>query len=82
VIAREKLEHALLALNAVLVRARVMAFEHAPHQEIAKVLDVAELLPMLILESGDATARFRGQLEGLVEMDQGFKFALQRFEGD
>jgi hypothetical protein len=76
----EKLKNALNALNGVLVQARMMAFEGAPHKELAKVLDVAEYLPMLLIEKDDVTAQFRAQLEGLVQMNEAFGFALQRFD--
>lgn len=59
-IAQDTLMNALYALNAVLVQARLMALERAPHDKIAKVLDVAELLPMLIAEKDEATAPFAG----------------------
>jgi hypothetical protein len=36
---------------------------------------------MLIAEKDDATAHFRGQLEALAQMDKGFGWALQRFDG-
>lgn len=80
-IAQGKLNEALYALNAVLVQARMMAFEQVPHQTLAKVLDVAELLPTLIAREEDTTAEFRSQLEGLVRIDVGFTQALQRFDG-
>jgi hypothetical protein len=80
-IAQDKMNDALYALNAVLVHARTMAFEHAAHGDLARVLDVAELLPMLIAENADATAQFRGHLEALVQMNAGFGFALERFDG-
>jgi hypothetical protein len=79
-IAHGKMDNALHALNAVLVQARWMAFERAPHEELAKVLDVAELLPMLISRRDETTAQFRGHLEDLVQMNAGFGFALQRFD--
>ena len=75
-----KLNSALYALNAILVHARTMAFEQAPHQKIAKVLDEAELLPMLIARNDDTSSQFRMQLEALVQIDPGFGVALQRFD--
>lgn len=71
---------ALRALNFVLVMARKMAFERAPHETIAKVLDWAEVLPMLMLEEEDRTATFRSYLEALVEIDASFSGALARFD--
>lgn len=80
-IAPEKVANALHALNAVLVTARLMAYEREDHDKIANVLDVAEYLPMLMLEAADRTAEFRGQLEGLTAEDARFGFALERFDG-
>ena len=79
-IAQDKINSALHALNAVLVQARLMAFERAPHEELAKVLDIAELLPTLIARQDDTTEKFRGQLEALVQLNEGFGVALQRFD--
>jgi hypothetical protein len=80
-IAQEKLTDALYALNAVLVRARTMAFEREPHETLARVLDEAELLPMLIARKDDKTIQFRAHLEELIRIDAGFAHALQRFDG-
>lgn len=77
-----KWNNALYAINAVLVQARVMASEQAPYGKIAKVLDIAELLPMLIVRRDDTTSDFRAHLEGLVRIDPGFGIALQRFDGE
>jgi len=78
----EGLHSALYALNSALVRARVMAFKREPHDKIAKVLDVAELLPMLIARKDDTTAEFRRCLESLLSIDPAFGAALQRFDSD
>jgi hypothetical protein len=75
-----KQDAALYALNSVLVRARMMAFQQEPHDKIAKVLDVAELLPMLIARRDDTTAEFRLHLEGLLSIDPSFGAALDRFD--
>ncbi|MBE7448012.1 MAG: hypothetical protein HS111_03725 [Kofleriaceae bacterium] len=76
----DKQDAALYALNSVLVRARMMAFQQEPHDKIAKVLDVAELLPMLIARRDDTTAEFRLHLEGLLSVDPAFGAALERFD--
>lgn len=80
-IAHGKLNDALFALNAVLVQTRTMAFEHKPHKTIARVLDEAEVLPMLITRNDDTTVQFRAHLEELVRIDAAFAQALQRFDG-
>jgi len=76
------LKNALYALNGVLIRARAMAAMQAPYSDIAAVLDVAELLPMLIANNRDETDWFRRVLEGLVQTHPGFDFVLQRFDGE
>lgn len=76
----KKEEAALLAIHAVLVLARAMAYNKAPHEEIAAVLDDAELLPMLILRNTDQTEFFRMMLKGLAERFPGFGGALDAFD--
>ncbi|MFO0697508.1 MAG: hypothetical protein U0230_28275 [Polyangiales bacterium] len=71
---------ALRAINYVLVYARLMAYEQASHQDLAYVLDIAEYLPMLMLEERDCTSRFRDQLEGLAARLPSFGVALERFD--
>jgi len=48
--------------------------------ECARVLDVAEYLPMLMLDSRDRTIEFREQLVGLAAMLPQFALALHRFD--
>ncbi len=79
-IAQDKMKPALFALNAVLVHARTMAFEEAPHATLAKVLDIAEVLPMLVARPDDTTREFRLHLESLVSIDERFSSALRRFD--
>jgi hypothetical protein len=75
-----KTKQALSALNAVLVHARTLAFERRPHELLANVLDIAELLPTLIFRADDTTADFRAHLEDLVALDAGFEVALERYD--
>ena len=75
-----KLNNALAALNAVLVTARSMAYDGRPGKLIATVLDTAEYLPRLLAEPDDRTSEFRENLVGLVAVDPGFNFALERFD--
>ena len=58
----DKRDDALRAINRLLVYARMMAADKAPHEDIFNVLDVAELLPMLFLEERDRTEFFREML--------------------
>ena len=78
-IAPDKQENALAAINAVLVLARSLAYE-GNSTEVADVLDVAEYLPMLMLEPTDRTAEFREQLVGLATKRPKFTLALERFD--
>ena len=79
-ICAEKLKNALAALNAVLVTARKMAYDHGPYPKIADALDAAEYLPRLIAAQEDQTDAFREALVGLTALDPGFNFALERFD--
>jgi hypothetical protein len=80
-IASAKQRGALAAINAVLVLARSLAYE-GKSTELADVLDVAEYLPMLMLESEDRTAEFREQLVGLATKRKQFALAVERFDAD
>lgn len=78
-IAESKSRNALSAINAILVLARDKASK-GECGELASILDVAEYLPMLMLEPADRTEAFREQLVGLAERDPAFEFALMRFD--
>ncbi len=79
-IAAEKERVALWSLNAVLVIARAMAYEKAPHELLAEVLDTAEYLPLLLLHAADETAHFRDMLADLADRDARFQIAVDRFD--
>lgn len=79
-IAEHKRRQALHALNAVLVGARSLADEDAPHSEIALALDYAEYLPAVMLEDADRTDDFRGTRVGLADRHDVFKRALECFD--
>jgi len=76
----DKFNSALAAINAVLVTARMMAHERRDHDQIARVLDVAEYLPRLLADPEDRTEAFRETLVGLAIIDPAFNFALERFD--
>ena len=80
-VAIEKQRNALAAINAVLVLARSLAYE-GKSSELADVLDVAEYLPMLMLEVADRTAEFREQLVGLATQRTQFALAVERFDAE
>ena len=75
-----KMRSALSAINAVLVLARTMAYHGRSHADIAWVLDVAEYLPVLMLEPTDRTQHFRDQLVGLSEKYPEFEHAVFHFD--
>lgn len=77
----ENHENALRALNAVLVTARLMAYEKASHEQLAEVLDLAEELPTLFIQKDDMTDYFRQALQALAERHPGFGWAVERFDG-
>jgi hypothetical protein len=79
-IRHDKERHALHAINAVFVQARTMAYQKADHKDLAYVLDIAEYLPMLMLEDRDRTEQFREALEGLATKFAPFNLALERFD--
>lgn len=72
-------KNALYAINEILVRARTMAFECEPHEKIAKLLDAAEELPMLVARDDDTTDEFRSALEGIAATFPEFLIAVQTF---
>jgi hypothetical protein len=80
-VARKKERGALAAINAVLIVARSLAYE-GKSAELVDVLDVAEYLPMLMLESADRTAEFREQLVGLATKCTQFALAVERFDAN
>jgi len=79
VIDADKQRSALAAINAVLILARSLAYE-GKSAEVAKVLDVAEYLPVLMLEPENRTTHFREQLVGLATRSPDFQLAVQRFD--
>ena len=80
-VVREKQRQALHAINGVLIVARTLAHENK-NEDLAIVLDIAEYLPALMLETADRTTDFRDQLVGLAARFPVFTIALQRFDAD
>jgi len=66
-IAKNKHDAAISAIQRLLVGIRAMAYENEPHRNIAEVADYAEYLPLLILDVEDKTEQFRGNLQELSE---------------
>ena len=76
----EKIDNALYALHLVLVRARFMAQHEEPPQELAKLLDYAEMLPRLLATKEDMTEKYREYLQGVVESFPVCRYILEKFD--
>ncbi len=74
-----KQRNALAALNAILVLARELA-RQGHSADLVAILDVAEYLPMLMLDDKDGTAAFRSNLVELARKRPQFEMALWRFD--
>lgn len=70
---------ALRAINTILVLCRSLATE-ARISDLVVVLDVAEYLPVLMLEDEDRTPAFRDQLVDLASRYPEFAHALDQFD--
>lgn len=75
----EKQRGSLMAINAILVLSRDLA-SHGRSTDLEWILDVAEYLPMLILDAEDQTGAFRDQLIDLSVKYPAFAIAVQRFD--
>ena len=75
----DKLAQAVFALQGVMVAGRTMAYEGAPHERLADLLDAAEYLPWLISCATDETENFREWLEYIGE-NYGCAYVLQAFD--
>lgn len=60
---QDKAAAAARALQVVVTKARSYAYDQAPYDKIADILDRAEYLAALICEEHDQTVVFRGYLE-------------------
>ena len=79
-VSNDKQRCALLALNSILVLCRALAHE-GESGDLAIILDVAEYLPILMLDPDDRTDAFREQLVELAQRYPAFAQALSRFDG-
>ena len=76
---KDKQRRALLAINSILVLSRRLAHE-GRSDDLATILDIAEYLPILMLEPDDRTEAFRQQLVDLAQRYPAFGHALERFD--
>jgi hypothetical protein len=74
-----KLPNALYALQGVLVRAREMAYKGTSGEELADLLDTAEMLPRFIASEADETDKFRQYLEEIARKHK-CAFVVQHFD--
>jgi hypothetical protein len=79
VIRPEKTEQALWALHRILVHARWMAHE-AGHEQLASLLDAAEILPKHLADEGDATEAFRQALADLAQEHPACSSLVEQFD--
>ncbi len=75
----EKLPNAYYALHGIIIRARAMANERASGNDLADLLDAAEMLPRLIASERDETDTFRQYLAEIASKRR-CAFVLQRFD--
>ena len=73
---------ALTALHNMLVCLRTMAYEKAPYEELASILDSLEELPTLFGQQEDLTDYFRTVIAELAERHPQFDRALQSFDSN
>jgi hypothetical protein len=78
-IANSRTRGALRALNSILVLSRSLAYENRS-AELVAVLDIAEYLPLLMLETEERTGEFREQLVELAKLAPLFAHSLERFD--
>ena len=79
-ISAKRMEHALYALNGVLIQVRFMAQSGNDAGDIADILDRAEQLPRLIAAAEDCTETFGVTLSELAVRYPDFRFVVDRFE--
>ena len=79
-IAREKYKNAVYAIHLILVRARFMAYKGEPYEDIANILDYAEILPRYLISDEDETNSFLRNLEGLSEQYPFCSHILEQFK--
>ena len=77
-----KRRQALLAIQAVMIGGRTMAYSKADHKDIARVLDIGEYLVSLFIESRDRTEVFRENLVELANAYEELGWAISKFDAD
>jgi hypothetical protein len=81
-IKEEKYKHAIYALHQIFVRGRFMAYTEMPYQDIAQLLDYAEIMPEFIACETDETEKFLGYLKSIVETFPNLRYILDTFNSE
>ncbi len=80
-IRKDKYQQSLQSLNSVLIRARWMA-EEMGATELAELLDAAEILPIYIAQTDDATEDFRTTIEDISHQFTSCSHIIGQFNQD
>ena len=76
----QRQSRALSALHRVLIEARHLALTGSSADDLAFVLDWAELLPTLMAAPADKTEEFRNAIQAIADRFPGFGAALNVFD--
>jgi hypothetical protein len=78
-IRKEKFNQAHYAPHQIFVRARFMAYTKESYDDIALLLDYAEILPRFFVSEEDETEEFRKYLHGMTTHFPQFSFIFNSF---
>ena len=81
-IREEKYKQALWALHQIFVQGRFMAFRKESYDDIANLLDYAEIMPKYIASEDDETERFLRSLESLAKTFPKLQVILDEFNAE
>jgi hypothetical protein len=79
-ISEEKRTNAIKAIQSVVIKARLLAYEGADHKKIASILDSTEYLVGMLYDARDMTATFRAVVDFATR--HGCGIALTQFDSD
>ncbi len=77
----DKYNQALQVLNGIMIRARFLAYE-GNAQEVADLLDAAEILPQYMAQPEDATELFRLTLQAISQEHTSCAHLIREFDKD
>lgn len=78
----EKREKALKAIQAVMIRARFLAYTQDDYAKIADILDYGEILPILLCSAEDETDKFSSYLQSMSHKHSDCAYIYEEFMGD